>query len=167
MKNLFIIIFVLLTGCTSTQKPELTKSKGPDISIHKAASQGNIQAIKDYIANGADLNSKDESGWTPLHWATSKVHNKAASQGNIQAIKDYIANGADLNSKDESGWTPLHWATSKVHNKAAKILISEGANVNIVNKDGLAPLDYAENELFGVLIDNGAKSGAQLQAESN
>jgi ankyrin repeat protein len=59
----------------------------------------------------------------------------------------------------------LHWATSKVHNKTAKLLIKEGADVNALNKDGLAPLDYAENEIFGVLIDHGAKSGAVLKAE--
>ena len=59
----------------------------------------------------------------------------------------------------------MHWAASKVHNKTAKLLIEEGADVNVVNKDGLAPLDYAENQIFGVLIDNGAKSGAELKAE--
>ena len=115
MKNLFIIIFVLLTGCTSTQKPELTKSKGPDISIHKAASQGNIQAIKDYIANGTDLNSKDESGWTPLHWATSKVHNKAA--------KILISEGANVNIVNKDGLAPLDYA----ENELFGVLIDNGA----------------------------------------
>ena len=62
------------------------------------------------------------------------------------------------------GWTPLHWASSKVHNKTSKFLIKMGAEVNIVNKDGLSPLDYAENEMFGILIDHGAKSGIELRS---
>ena len=56
-------------------------------------------------------------------------------------------------------------AASKVHNKTAKLLIKEDADVNAVNKDGLSPLDYAENETFGFLIDHGAKSGPELKAE--
>jgi len=29
--------------------------------------------------------------------------------------------------------------------------------MNVVNKDGLSPLDYAENETFDFLIDPGVK----------
>ena len=56
----------------------------------------------------------------------------------------------------------LHWAASKVHNETAKLLIKKGADVNAVNKEGLSPLDYAENQTFGLLIDHGAKSGVEL-----
>ncbi len=41
----------------------------------------------------------------------------------------------------------------------------EVGDFGVFVKDGLAPLDYAENQIFGVLIDNGAKSGAELKAE--
>jgi len=116
MKQLLIIIFVILTGCTTTKTTELlVESKALGISIHDAASQGNINAIKAHIANGANLNSKDESGWTPLHWATSKVHNKAA--------KMLIAKGADVNIVNKDGLAPLDYA----ENELFGVLIDKGA----------------------------------------
>ena len=45
------------------------------------------------------------------------------------------------------------------------MLIKAGADMNVENRDCMSPLDYAENETFGFLIDPGAKSG--LKAEVN
>ena len=44
--------------------PEPPTAKVPDISIHIAAMQGNLEAVKQHIAAGADVN-----GYTPLDWA--------------------------------------------------------------------------------------------------
>ena len=116
MKYLLIITFGLLTGCTSTKTTELlVESKALGISIHDAASQGNINAIKAHISNGTDLNSKDESGWTPLHWATSKVHNRTA--------KLLITEGADVNIVNNEGLAPLDYA----ENELFGVLIDNGA----------------------------------------
>ena len=62
-------------------KPEPPIAKAPDISIHDATALGNNEAVKQHLTAGTDVNAKDESGWTPLHWAASKVHNKTANQG--------------------------------------------------------------------------------------
>ncbi|MDE2643131.1 MAG: ankyrin repeat domain-containing protein, partial [Verrucomicrobiota bacterium] len=73
MKHILIttIAAVVLVGCATTQPPEPPTAKAPEISIHKAAYQGNIEAVKQHIAAGTDVNAKDDSGWTPLHWAAS------------------------------------------------------------------------------------------------
>ena len=59
MKHLLLttIAAVLLMGC------------GPSISIHMAAFTGNIEAIKQHLAAGTDVNAKDGLGQTPLGWA--------------------------------------------------------------------------------------------------
>ena len=80
MKHLLLttIAAVLLVGCATTQqspppaeakpvaeaaKPEPPTAKAPDISIHDAAGdEGNIEAVKQAIADGADLNAKDGIG---------------------------------------------------------------------------------------------------------
>jgi ankyrin repeat protein len=68
---------VVLVGCGESQqsvpapetKPKPTTAKAPDISIHEAAMQRNLEAVKQHIAAGADVNAKDVNGYTPLDWA--------------------------------------------------------------------------------------------------
>jgi hypothetical protein len=89
-----------------TTKPEPPTAKAPDISIHAAARQGKIEAVKQHLAAGTDVNSKDEkSGYTPLH--------SAAREGHKEVIKLLIAKGADVNVKDGGGTTPLDMADNK------------------------------------------------------
>jgi len=81
-------------------KPEPTTAKVPDISIHDAAGKGNIEAVKQHIASGTDVNLKnDQLGMYSLHIA--------AMQGYKEIVELLIAKGADLNTKDRYGMTPL------------------------------------------------------------
>ena len=76
--------------------PEPPTAKAPEISIHDAAMKGNIEAVKQHLAAGTDVNAK--GGWpkgTPLH--------RAASVGHKEITKLLIANGADVNAKDYHG----------------------------------------------------------------
>ena len=61
MKRLLLttIAAVLVVGC-GPPKP-------PDISIHEAAGTGNIEAVKQHLAAGTDVNAKDNYKSTPLH----------------------------------------------------------------------------------------------------
>ncbi|MBT7538974.1 MAG: ankyrin repeat domain-containing protein [Gammaproteobacteria bacterium] len=59
---------MLLVGCC-TPPPELLIAKAPEISIHEAAMQRNLEAVKQHIAAGADVNAKDVNEYTPLDWA--------------------------------------------------------------------------------------------------
>jgi uncharacterized protein len=47
-------------------KSEPPPAKAPDISIHKAAGTGDIEAVKQHLAAGTDVNAKDGDGFTPL-----------------------------------------------------------------------------------------------------
>jgi len=67
MKHLLLttIAAVVLVGC------------GP--SIHDAVLDGNIEAVKQHIADGADVNAKAKDGVTPLDAATGLKHTETAS----------------------------------------------------------------------------------------
>ena len=44
------------------------------ITLHDAAITGNITELNAQIAAGADVNTTDSDGYTPIHWATSNRH---------------------------------------------------------------------------------------------
>jgi ankyrin repeat protein len=92
MKHLLLttIAAVLVMGC------------GPSISIHKAAQEGNIEAVKQHLAAGTDVDAKDNIGRTPLHWSTVF--------GKNEIVEMLMAEGADINAKSDGGRTPLDWA---------------------------------------------------------
>ena len=123
MKHLLLttIAAVVLVGCGESQqsapapeskpvepvaeaaKPEPPTAKAPDISIHHAAAKGNIEAVKQHLAAGTDVNAKDRWGMTPLFLA--------ATFGHKEVVELFIANGADVNATDGGGKTPLDEAT--------------------------------------------------------
>ena len=61
-------------------------------SIHVAA-KGDIEAVKQHLAAGADVNAKDKIRGTPLHYAAAYGHKKI--------VELLIAAGADVNLQDE------------------------------------------------------------------
>ena len=58
--------------------------------VAEAVVAGNIEAVKQAIASGADVNAKDVGGSAPLHLATSR--------GLKKIIELLIARGADVNA---------------------------------------------------------------------
>ena len=148
MKHLLLttIAAVVLVGC------------GPSMSIHDAAAVGDIEAVKQHIAAGADVNAKDDKivGY-PLHFAAAFGHKEIAEM--------LIANGADVNAKIE----------------ITELFIALGAGVNAKDVDGETPLDWAirgstkampesahprhHPEIATLLRKHGGKTGEELKAE--
>ena len=83
----------------------LRKHGGKNGTIHGAADGGDIEAVKEFLAAGADVHAKDYVGGTPLHGA--------AFHGHKEIVELLIAKGADVNAKDEDGDTPLDNAKHK------------------------------------------------------
>ena len=109
------------------------------------------------INSGADISSKDNNGYKPLHYA--------AQYGKTEMASLLISNGADINSKCNVGDTPLHLA-SKGYIDTASILISSGADINAKNNNGTTSLHYAiengqQTEIALLLISNGADINIQ------
>jgi len=156
----------------------------PDTSIHQAATEGNIEAVKQHLAAGTDVNVNDHNDQgaygrvTPLHCAANK-----------ETAELLIAKGADVNAKAGGvGDTPLHWSALRGQNEIAELLIANGADVNAKGFHGKTALDLAiqykpvlfidgerqvsveetkYTELADLLRRHGGKTGEELKAAGN
>ena len=130
-------------------------------SIHKAARVGHIEAVKQHLANGEDVNAKKPDGETPLHIA--------AYEGYKEVAELLIANGADVNAKGDWGRTPLYRAAMEGHKEIVELLIAKGADVNAMDDFGRTPLYWAKRrkhkETADLLRKHGGKTGEELKAE--
>ncbi len=86
---------------------------GPSVDIWEAARTGNIEAVKQHLAAGADVNAK-RYGWTPLHYAVYYGHKEIAEL--------LIAKSADVNARTKSdGDTPLDFSIRNKHTSTTSI----------------------------------------------
>ena len=129
-------------------KPEPPTAKATEPpSIAQAAETVNIEAIKQHLAAGADVNTMAAS------------FHRAAYGGHKDIIELLITNGMDVNAKNDAAETSLHLATTK---EIAELLIANGADVNATTNRGTTPLDWAANdEIASIIRKHGGKSGGE------
>jgi len=136
----------------------------PRISIHDAAGaspsvlngrKGNIEAVKQHLAAGTDVDARDGQDKTPLQ--------HAAYWGHKEIAEELIAKGADVNAKDNAGKTTLDWAILGGKKESVELLIVNGVDVNAKSENGFTPLDLASlnkrTEPAELLRKNGGKHG--------
>ena len=142
MKQILLttIAAVLVVGCGESQqsapapetkpvepvaeaaKPEPTTAEVLGITIHAAAGLGNIEAVKQHLAAGTDVNAKHDSGVTPLY--------PAANFGRNEVVELLISEGADVNAKDKNGRTPLDSAIPRKRPGIADLLRKHGGKTS-------------------------------------
>jgi ankyrin repeat protein len=130
------------------------------------------QLLIDY---GARVNDRDEHGRTALMIAVFFDH--YYDDNNI-ITEMLIKNRADINAQNNAGLTALYYAINHANIEAIKLLVENGANVNIRDNRGWSPfvaakvynyyayVGYSEKqeEMFNILSDAGAVlSDADLQ----
>ncbi len=128
--------------------------------IHKAALEGDLEAVKTFLKKDASLLESD--GWNgkkPLHWA--------AQGGRIEVVEFLLGQGAAVDSKNAANETPLHYAAAYGNKDVVELLLSRGAAPDARSKFG-TPLSYAAGrnhaEVFKLLIARGADVKVPLEA---
>lgn len=163
--TLFLIIS--LEACTSpkaerrTKQPELPPRHMIASSIPLNADEfvvragyGDIEAVEYMLSKGMNPNVRSFGGETAL--------SSAVFGGYAETAKVLVGAGADVNVIIDPtiGNTLLHDAVGD-DVKPVQILLSLGADVNAVNKNGTTPLMFAcrqgKIEVVKILLDAGAK----------
>ena len=100
------------------------------------------------IAQGADINVKDEYDRTPLHYH--------AQVNNVERVALLLERGADIEAQDKYKNTPLHFA--EYNAKTVQLLIEKGADVNAKDDRGNTPLERMLSRLRNAYIEKAAKT---------
>lgn len=137
---LFVLIctLILQVGCAST-------------TLSRAAVDGDLPKVQQFIKEGRDVNEFDGWGWTPLHWAVY--------YGNTSVTKWLLDNGSDPNIKTTGhygryspGTTALILAAYYGHHEAVDALLKHKADPNVIDNVGKKALDYAQEFNFNESI---------------
>ncbi|KAJ3104890.1 hypothetical protein HDU97_008748 [Phlyctochytrium planicorne] len=105
------------------------------LNIWISSSEGDKEAVEQYIRAGNDPNAKDENGYTPIH--------ATASYGHIELLEFLLQNGGDANITDNDGDTPLHFSETAA---AVQCLLKYGADPAKRNAEGVLPIETADED---------------------
>lgn len=106
------------------------------MSLIRAAVDGDLAKVKQFILAGADLEVSTGSGSTPLNWASDGGH--------TDCVAALIEARANIEARDIAGSTPLHWACWRGHTKSVAALIEAGADVQARSNGVWIPPHYAD-----------------------
>jgi hypothetical protein len=141
-------------------------------TIHAAAEDGDLAAVNLYIAEGVNLNAKNELGHTPLSLAARsnqlKVGKSALScavfMGNAKVAQALLEAGADVNIIDNLGQTPLIYAVSSNYPYIVQLLVDAGARIGTL--DGVTggtaadlAVSLGHHSIVQILLKAGARIG--------
>jgi ankyrin repeat protein len=163
------------SGKPQSPKP-LTGRAKVNAALLLAALEDNPLAALRAIEAGADVNTQDAQGRTPLLCAIEGRPAKSAIEEmklSIAAMgaSDYIspvvkmllAQKAHVNTVDKSGRTALIIAIAKGQTRLCSELIQRKANVNYCDKDGTSPLMLAAYSRHSEIVELLLKAGAEVK----
>ena len=129
--NMSLVLLLLTSACG--QSSNKTKAEATNTTdIQAAILSDNMEAVKQHIEAGTDLNKKDPmTGSTPLITAASFGKNKI-----LQVLVDA---GADLSLKNNDGATALHTAAFFCRVEVVQSLIDAKADKTAKNNFGMTP----------------------------
>ncbi len=133
---ILVVCVAITTACAgngnSSQQADQRNTnnvEAPQVDIHTAVTTGNEEALRQHIAAGTDINTKDPfGGSSPLI--------TAAVFGKIEMASILIDAGADLNFRNNDGSTALISAAFFGRPEIVQLLLDAGADKSIKNKYG-------------------------------
>ncbi|MDB4924609.1 ankyrin repeat domain-containing protein [Mucilaginibacter sp.] len=133
-----------------------------EISLFEAAAVGKFDVVAHVIFTHPDaVNLYADDGFTAL--------GLACYFGQFEVARYLVLKGADVNMPSNNGFNvyPIHSAAASSYNNIARMLIDNGALVNVKQQAGSTPLHTAAQtgnlELLILLLENGAEVNTRME----
>ena len=124
-----------------------------------AIRKGNLNVVRNALAEGADPNSRDKYDLTPLIWSARKGH--------FDIFSELLKAGADLNVIDTTGRTFLHQCVLfKKHDFLRQALGVPVVTLDAADMHGFTALDVAIADDNRRCADLLKRAGAKAQVYS-
>ncbi|KAI9594733.1 ankyrin repeat-containing domain protein [Syncephalis fuscata] len=116
------------------------------MSMHHAAQQGDLSAIRQLIESGDNkVNDRDFQNVTALHWASINSR--------LEIVRYLLDQGAEVDAVGgDLLATPLHWACRKGHLPISALLLERGANPGLKDAQGFNALHLAVHSSNAFLV---------------
>ena len=164
MSIIFLSVSVLGPSSWASNKSERSKvnlsvkgqdQEALDLGLLDASLQGDLNKVKEFLKNGANINAKNEEGETPLIIASRN--------GEIKIVKLILAYPeTDVNIKGgSSGATALHYAVMSESGEIVKLLLAHpetDVNIKGGRRNGLASRHAAKEDTalhYAVMSESG------------
>ncbi|NKB54191.1 MAG: ankyrin repeat domain-containing protein [Rhizobiaceae bacterium] len=155
LKKIALAVLLVLQMPTSAgaQRPPSPAQIATYDGLHKAAFEGDLEALKRLILAGSDLEVRDGNGRTPLHVVAYASHEKA-----VQLL---IEAGADANAFDNQKYDIVTIAAVANDLEVLKLALDLGASPSNITSpyEGTALIAAAHlghHEVVKILTDAGA-----------
>ena len=124
-----------------------------------ATSDGFVELLKKTLNAGADVHCTDSYNGTGLI--------RAADRGHEEIIRELLKTKIRVNHVNKLGWTALLEAIilgdgGTRHTEVVRMLVDAGADVNLADKEGVAPLAHAKHKNFTEIVKILEQAGAKM-----
>ncbi len=135
----------------------------PSVLLLAAAFNGECNLVDILLRYGADINTTDEAGRSPLMLA--------AESGQKEIVGRFLQKNAEIDIQDKQGYTAISLAAHAGNSEIVALLINAGSNIQIKSKYGNTPLilaaDAGHEGIVRQLIDQGGEIDAVNKSENN
>ncbi|MCW7491441.1 ankyrin repeat domain-containing protein [Leptospira sp. 2 VSF19] len=135
----FFIIFLAIVHFGVFCMEDETVVKSPMSREHRlflAVEKGNLELVKELLAEGISINAKDSLGNSPLI--------KAADEEDLDMAKFLIEKGANVNLRNTTGETALYRAVYRGNLDLVKLLVKAGAETKVKTVGGVSLSELAD-----------------------
>ena len=82
--------------------------------LMRASAFGNLEAVREFLEEGYDVNQRGPRNSTALMFA--------ASSGHLDVVRELVERGADIHAAEDGGWDALRHAAEDGHKEIVSFL---------------------------------------------